>query len=403
MGDAPSAESAPPAASTALALFAMCAPGLERFVSDELRALGAHVVGAEPGGVSFAGDLELLYRANLWLRTAGRVTVRLAEFRARAFGELERRARQLPWERFVGAGRAIRLRVTCRKSRLYHSDAVAQRVADAIRARVGGGEDAVGVEVAGGAGGAADDDDAGAAQLIIVRLLHDRCTLSVDASGALLHARGYRLATARAPLRETLAAALLAASGWDPAGVAPLVDPMCGSGTIAIEAAMQARAIAPGLDRRFAFTAWPDYDAERWTRLVDEARARIRPRAAAPILASDRDAGAIEAAAANAERAGVAADIALSRRAISAIEPPAASAGWIVTNPPYGVRVGEPGRLRDLYAQLGHVARRRCPGWTVALLSPDPRLESHARIPFETVATTRNGGIAVRMVVGKVG
>lgn len=382
---------APGAEAGALRLFAVCAPGLEHFVAAELRALGAAPEETEPGGVSFAGDAELLYRANLWLRTAGRVIARLAEFRARAFGELERRATQQPWERFLSPGRPVRLRVTCRKSRLYHSDAVAERVATAIRARMGS---ALGVEVAGG-----EEDDGENAQLVIVRLLRDQCTLSVDASGALLHQRGYRLATAKAPLRETLAAALLAASGWDPA--APLVDPLCGSGTIAIEGALLARRIAPGLARRFAFMTWPGFDAACWERLVDEARARILPCAPAPIVASDRDAGAIEAAAANAARAGVAGDIALSRRALSAMEPPAAEHGWIVTNPPYGVRVGEPGALRDLYAQLGNVVRRLRPGWTVALLSPDPRLDSRVGVRFETVTTTRNGGLAVRMIVGR--
>lgn len=375
----------------ALRLFAVCAPGLEPFVANELRALGATPEETEPGGVSFAGDAELLYRANLWLRTAGRVIARLAEFHARAFGELERRAALQPWERFLAPGRPVRLRVTCRKSRLYHSDAVAERVAGAIHARMGS---ALGVEVAG-----AEEEDTEDVQLVIVRLLRDQCTVSVDTSGALLHQRGYRLATAKAPLRETLAAALLAASGWDPA--APLVDPLCGSGTIAIEGALLARRIAPGLARRFAFMGWPGFDAARWERLVDEANAGILPRAPAPILASDRDAGAIEAAAANAARAGVADDIALSRRAISAIEPPAAEHGWIVTNPPYGVRVGKPGALRDLYAQLGNVVRRNRPGWTVALLSPDPRLDSRVGIPFQTVATTRNGGLAVRMLVGR--
>jgi putative N6-adenine-specific DNA methylase len=375
----------------ALDLFAVCAPGVEPFAAAELRALGVEPRAQEAGGIAFAGSRDALYRANLHLRTVSRVIARVGAFSALNFAELERRARREPWERWIAPGRAVRLRVTCRKSRLYHSDAVAERLARAIAARLGRD---VHADVA-----TRDEDDAEDAQLVIARLAHDRCTLSVDSSGALLHARGYRLATAKAPLRETLAAALLAASGWN--ARAPLLDPFCGAGTIAIEGALIARCIAPGLARRFAFMEWPDFDRALWTRLIDEARARVLPAAPAPILASDRDAGAIAAAAANAERAGVAADLAFSRRALSAIEPPEAR-GWIVTNPPYGVRVGERGALRSLYAQLGNVARRRCPGWVLTFLSADRRLEAQVGIGLDVVLETRNGGIAVRGVRGVV-
>lgn len=385
---------APSASVEPLALFAICTPGLEPLVHAELLALGVEPGAIEPGGIGFSGPLETVYRANLSLRTASRVLARVGEFRARAFGELERRARQQPWERFLGAGRPVALRVTCRKSRLYHTEGVAERVAGAIEARLGR-------PVRTAAAAASEEEDAGEAQLVVVRLLHDRCTLSVDTSGALLHRRGYRLATAKAPLRETLAAALLQASGWD--ARTPLIDPMCGAGTIAIEAALTARRIAPGLHRRFAFMEWPDFDAALWERLVDEAQAQVLPRAPAPIQASDRDAGAIEAATANAERAGVREDIDFSVRALSAIEPPPV-AGWLVTNPPYGVRVGggESDRLRNLYAQLGNVARRKCAGWTLTFLSAEPRLEAQVGIPLEVVLRTRNGGIAVRGVRGQV-
>ncbi|MBX6331815.1 MAG: class I SAM-dependent RNA methyltransferase, partial [Gemmatimonadaceae bacterium] len=244
----------------ALDLFAVCAPGVEPFAAAELRALGVEPRAQETGGLAFTGSREVLYRANLHLRTVSRVIARVGAFSALNFAELERRARREPWERWIAPGRAVRLRVTCRKSRLYHSDAVAERLARAIAARLGRD---VHADVA-----VREEDDAGDAQLVIARVAHDRCTLSVDSSGALLHARGYRLATAKAPLRETLAAALLAASGWD--ARAPLLDPFCGAGTIAIEGALIARTIAPGLARRFAFMEWPDFDRALWTRLVDE-------------------------------------------------------------------------------------------------------------------------------------
>jgi putative N6-adenine-specific DNA methylase len=226
--------------------------------------------------------------------------------------------------------------------------------------------------------------------------------VSADTSGALLHRRGYRLATAKAPLRETIAAALIAASGWD--GVAPLVDPFCGSGTIPIEAALRARDLAPGAMRTFSAERWPGVSRTLGERVRAELAERSRPAAVGTIAGFDRDAGAIDAAAANAERARVSADLTLAVRSLSAAEFPTGGHGWVVTNPPYGVRVGggDADRIRDLWAQLGHVLRDRAPGWRVALLSPDPALERQLRIPLRVAAVTSNGGIPVRLMVGEV-
>ena len=204
---------------------------------------------------------------------------------------------------------------------------------------------------------------------------------------------------AKAPLRETLAAAALHATGWR--GDTPLIDPMCGSGTIPIEGALIARRVAPGLGRQFAFESWPDFDSGLWHDVVSAAKARAIGSAPAPITGSDRDAGAIQAAISNAERAGVLGDVELSERPISAIQPPPAP-GWVVSNPPYGVRVGERDRLRNLYAQLGNVLRAKCPGWRFALLSADPALERQLRFPLEPILRTSNGGIDVRLVTGEV-
>jgi putative N6-adenine-specific DNA methylase len=393
-----------------LPLFAVAAPGLEPLVAAELAALGITAT-AERGGAAWDGTLAELYTANLQLRTASRILARVGHFRARTFPELERYAGRLPWADFIAPGRAVQLRVSCHKSRLYHEKAVAERVRGAIERVVGPLEATAGGNVAGGRAAVPgtrdeEDDDGEAAQLVVVRFHYDRCTISVDSSGALLHRRGYRQELARAPLRETLAAALIMASGWP--GDAPLVDPFCGSGTIPIESALIARRIAPGLahppgePRSYAFQEWPDYDAPLWYDLVARARAEIRPAAGTPILGSDRDTGAINAAAANAERAGVLADLDLAVRPLSALEPPP-GAGWLVTNPPYGVRVGERAPLRDLYATLGKVARERLPGWHLTLLSADRALERQVRIPLESVLETRNGGIAVRVIRGEVG
>jgi putative N6-adenine-specific DNA methylase len=378
--------------------FAATAPGLEPLVAEELRALG--IAGtAEPGGAAFGGGDDALYRANLHLRTASRVLVRLAEFHARSFFELERHARRVPWERVVARGGAVRFRVTCRKSRLYHSDAVAERLMLAAE-RVGAVEAAA---VARAAGADADDVGEGAdAQLFVVRVLHDRCTVSADSSGALLHRRGYRQAVARAPLRETLAAGVLLAAGWDPA--TPLADPLCGSGTIPIEGALLARRIPPGLTRAreggFAFARWPELDAARWAEVVAEGERAILPRAPAPIVGSDRDAGAVDAAVANAERAGVAADVAIRQAPLSAAPLPPGG-GLIAANPPYGVRASEGRDLRGLYARLGALSREAEGGpRRLALLSPDPRLDGQVGMPVREVLRTTNGGIGVRLVVG---
>jgi putative N6-adenine-specific DNA methylase len=374
------------------------APGLETLALAEARALGLPAeLEAGGGGVAWRGDLRSVLLANAGLRIASRVVVRLAEFEARSFAELERHARQIAWARVVPPGGAARFRVTCKKSKLYHSDAVAQRLADALARALPGVR----------AEGSSASDEEGAdeeAQLFVVRMLRDRCTVSVDSSGALLHRRGYRQATAKAPLRETLAAALVAASGWD--GLSPLVDPFCGSGTIPIEAASIARGNPAGAARTFAAERWPGVSRTLGDRvrseLAAELQGRGRPATLPPILGYDRDAGAVAAALANAERAGVAADVAFAVRSLSAAEFPSGTPGWVVTNPPYGVRVGEADRVRDLWAQLGHVLRQRAPGWRLALLSPDPALERQLGMPLRVVAQTSNGGIPVRLAVGEV-
>jgi len=383
--------------------FAIAAPGLESLVAHELVSLGVADATAVPGGVEFGADAARLAAVQLRTRTATRVIVRLAQFRAKAFHELERAARQVEWARVLPKGAPFRLRVTCRKSRLYHSDAVAERVAAAIVRGVPGATFEQGAHAddeADEATGATPTDGL-PAQLFIVRFDRDTCTISVDAAGELLHRRGYRLAVGRAPLRETLAAAMLVGAEYDAAR--PLVDPMCGSGTIAIEAAMIARRIAPGLARRFASERWPETPAGTWTAARRAAEAEIRPATGAPIIAADRDEGAIANARANAARAGVAEQIEFRVAALSALEVPAAPRGLLIANPPYGVRVGETPALRDLFARLGQVARERCDGWRVVLLSADRALDAQVKLPFTEVLATSNGGIAVRLVAADVG
>jgi putative N6-adenine-specific DNA methylase len=353
--------------------FAVAAPGLAPLVEVELRGLGIKPREVSTAGVEFVATAEQLYAANLWLRTATRIVVRIGQFRVTTFAELERLARKLPWSRFIGPDASVEVRVTCHKSKLYHSDAVAQRIRGAI------------------------GRDEGDATLVVVRLDHDVCTVSIDSSGELLHRRGYRLETAKAPLRETLAAAMLIGSGWDRRS--PLCDPMCGAGTIAIEGALLARGKPPGLHRAFGFMRWPVFDRSVWDLVL--SRVPAAKSTIAPILASDRDAGATAATVANAERAGVAGDIEVRTCALSAIEPPAGP-GWLVTNPPYGERVGEPAAIRDLYARLGQVAQAKCPGWTVALMVSNLRMARQTGLPLAERWRTTNGGIPIALVTGRV-
>ena len=329
----------------------------------------------EDGGVTWQGDARSMMRANLWLRCASRIIVRVAAFRATTFHELERMAKRIPWERFLGPDATADFRVTARKSKLYHSDAIAQRLTEATRSR---GE---------------------RQQLFVVRAVRDHFEISADSSGELLHARGYRQATGKAPLRETLAAALLLGAGWR--GEQALLDPFCGSGTIPIEGAMIARRIAPGLHRDFAFTQWPDFDAPRWESLRQDAHATMLERSAVPIHGSDRDAGAIAASTANAARAGVADNVEWTRRALSGIERLSES-GLVATNPPYGKRVRGGPDVRNVYAQFGNVVRHTLAGWKAAIYTPDARLAGQTRLPLKPEFQTVNGGIRISAWMGEV-
>ena len=386
----------PTASRLPLSIFAICAPGLEEILLSELKGLGVEDSTPIEGGISFHGDLALLYNANLSLRTASRVIVRVAKFHADSFHELERRVKRIKWNEYVTPGSRVQFRVTCKKSRLYHSDAVAERLAESIVRQVGDVDVSSAVSLV-------DDDEVhvasdGPSQLFIVRLVHDECTISADSSGALLHRRGYREASGKAPLRETLAAAMVLSSGWN--GCSPLIDPFCGSGTIPIEAALIARRIPPGMKRDFAFQAWPNYRESVWSDLKSKASEAALERSPVAILASDRDDGVIKLAQKNAERAGVLDDIQFTSRPISALEAPPES-GFLITNPPYGIRVGERKPLKNLYAQLGNVIRKKAANYSIVLLSADKTLERMVGIPFKEILRTRNGGIPVRLLRGK--
>jgi putative N6-adenine-specific DNA methylase len=280
----------------------------------------------------------------------------------------------------------VDVRATCRKSKIYHSEAAAERVAKGIADRL-----KLSTLPTFGEGA---PDEAGGNTSVMVRLDRDHCTVSLDTSGAHLHRRGYRLHAGAAPLRETLAAAMLMMSGWSP-DKEGLIDPMCGSGTLPIEAALLAARIPPGILRTFAFETAPFYDRSVFEETRDRVRRGIRA-AACPIFASDIDETAVGNTIANATRAGVAPYIETARRDAAELQGTEENC-LVICNPPYGKRVGERRNLRDLYHTLGE-RLLQMKSARLAMVTADPTFAAAVGVPFVSVSTPfPNGGIRVRL------
>jgi putative N6-adenine-specific DNA methylase len=360
------------AAPSSLDLFAVAAPGVEPFVARELTALGIpnRIV---DGGVELSGDDEVVWRANLWLRTATRIVARVGEFEAREFAKLRHRAEALPWERFLPPNAAIEISATASRSRLYHTGAIAENLEAAIAGRLGKSAQQPPIKV-------------------LARGIADRWTLSVDTSGELLHRRGWRLDPAEAPLRETLAAALLMACDWD--ATSSLFDPMCGAGTILIEGCAMSMNLAPGLGRSFAFEKWPQFSVEKFQALKDLARSQATP-PRAKIIGSDHAPRAVDAARHNAERAGLLPHIQVSVSDLDRLQPPTEK-GLLLTNAPYGRRIGNPRDLRNLYGKIGRVLKR-FHGWRAGVLLADARLISVMGLKADEAIRLVNGGLKVQL------
>ncbi len=361
-------------------LFATAARGTEGAVRDELRELGFRGVRADRGGVHFGRSLDEGFRATLELRTALRVLLRLASFDAPSEDALYDGVQGVDWSPFLTPRHTLAVRSFCRGSRLTHTQYIAQKTKDAVvdqlRARTG-------------ARPSVDRDDPDVD--LFVHLVDDHATIYADLSGGSLHKRGWRSHPGKAPLKESLAAAVLRLSGWDRAS--PLVDPMCGSGTLAIEAALWARRVSPGLQRgRFGFERWASHDAAASRRVSDlraEARARVLTDAP-PIAGSDIDPDALAGAEKNAAAAGV--SVRWSRASLTSLtssHPPAT----VVTNPPYGERVavGE-----DVAAGLAHVAT--LPGHRVVVLAGAPSTVQRIRIRPSKTLVVMNGDIECRLL-----
>ncbi len=360
--------------------FATCAAGTEVALRDELKALGLYRVRADRGGARFVGELAHGLRACIGSRIASRVLLAIGELDAPDQHALYEGVHALAWEQWLGPTQTLAVSAVSRESAIHHTAFLAQKTKDAIVDRIRERE---------GARPSVDRRRPDVA--IFVHLVRDRARVFLDVSGEALHARGYRSAIGEAPLKETLAAAILALAGWR--GDRPLLDPCCGAGTIAIEADLAARGVAPGIARGLGIERWRSWDEALATALADEReRARAAERATGPLISgSDVDAHAIDAARANAARARSAArfSIASARDA----EVPGAPA-LVIANPPYGERLDDAERALSEIASLA----ARAPGHRLALLLREPPPPRWFPPPLE-VHRLRNGPLEVGLCV----
>ncbi|MBI3542183.1 MAG: RNA methyltransferase [Deltaproteobacteria bacterium] len=386
--------------------FATTAKGIEAVAAEELKLLGAVDVEAGYGGVHFEGDLELLYKACLGVRTATRILMPVRDFAAKNPEMLYDQVRRIKWENYLNPEKTFAVDCTVAGAKalkardgridappapgprggLSHSHYAALKIKDAI------------VDQLRQKQGARPNVDTESPDLRVVAFINnERCVLSFDASGASLHERGYRLRGAKAPLKETLAAAILMLSGWDPR--TPFIDPMCGSGTLVLEAGLMALNIAPGLFRdRFGFFGWPDFDEALWTKVSDEAKAQVRRRVEAPIAGYDADRDAIASALDNAKRAGLSKSVHFEKRTIETLEPAGSAAGTLVVNPPYGERLGEVEELKALYGQLGDLFKQKMKGWTCFIFTGNRELAKSVGLRASRRFELFNGPIDCRLL-----
>jgi putative N6-adenine-specific DNA methylase len=340
-------------------IFLVASPGTEATLCSEAKSLSFVSAELVAGGVTVRGGWPEVWRANLELRGCTRVLARIGLFHAGHLAQLDKLARKFPWNMYLRRDVPVNVEVTCKKSRIYHAGAAAQRIETAIREELK----------------TVISEDA--AVSIKARFENNLCTISIDTSGDSLHKRGHKEAIGKAPMRETLAAHFLRRCRFD--GQETVVDPMCGSGTFGIEAAEMALGLKPGRTREFAFEHLKKFDAEVWNAMrggyvAKETKFRF--------FGSDRDAGAIRMAAANAKRAGVSALMHFQTQSISELTPPDGPPGLVIVNPPYGTRIGDKKPLLALHAALGQTLKTGFAGWRVGLVTTEVSLAKATGLPF---------------------
>lgn len=370
--------------------FAVTAPGLEPLCAAELASPGVYDIQPEPGGVNFSAKLETAMQANLWLATAGRVWLRLKDFRVRLWEDLQRQADSVPWEVFITPGAPLNIQVSLIGSNLKHTGRVAEVVGQAAGKRLRDMGLAPPVPAKPG------DETA---QRLQVRGSDRRASISLDMSGAHLHKRGWRAQGGAAPLREDLAAALLLHCGYD--GSSPLLDPMCGSGTLVIEAAARARRMPPGLGRAFAFESWPCHREAAWNYLKRQAVEQALSQPPALIMGRDSNASAVALARNNAELAGVGQGLVLEKGDFFSAEPPPGP-GLVVMNPPYGKRLGSVRQAQEIARRLGQHLAEAYPGWRCGVVLYLPEWVELLGLKDTSLVTAPFGGLKVTLLSGTV-
>jgi putative N6-adenine-specific DNA methylase len=365
--------------------FATVARGLETLVAQELEQLGAQSV--EPGfcGASFKGDRALLYRVNLWARLPFRILLKLHEFPCQDAADLYQGIQAIDWSPYLNPELTLAVNATGKTDQLNHTHFTALQVKNAI------------VDQQKEAFGERSDVDIHDPDVQIgVHLDREICTVSLDSSGHSLHKRGYRPAVGAAPLKESLAAALIQMSGWQPEQM--FYDPMCGSGTLPLEAALRGLNIAPGLFREgFGFETWIDFDADLLERLIQEAEVTQREILPAPIWGSDRNESVIEQAITNASNCGVLNHVYFSTLDLKDVVAPADS-GVLFCNPPYGERLGRDSDLGAFYKQLGNVMKREFKGWTAFVLSGNKELSQSIGLKSSQRTAVYNGTLPCQLM-----
>lgn len=364
--------------------FAAVPRGGEEVAAAELAALGIADPKVARGGVTFVTDQGGLYRANLWLRTASRILVKLAEFPCATPDELYTGIHGLAWHDLITPAMTLAVDCTVRDSALTHSGFVALKTKDAIVDRIREQ-----------CGSRPNVDTASPDVRINIHVAKNICTVSLDSSGDALDRRGYRLERTEAPLRETLAAAVIALTGWD--GSLPLADPMCGSGTIPIEASLIAARMAPGRQRSFGFQRWRDFDRRLWEGLLREAESNIRQLPLGLISGFDRDSRALTVARRNAATAGFGGQIHFFHTALEDFQPEGEQ-GVVIINPPYGKRLGEEEELKELYCRIGDIMKKRCRGWTGFVLTGNLELAKYIGLRASRRFVLFNGPIECRLL-----
>ena len=371
-------------ADNVLNCFAAVPRGAEELTAAELAQLGIKGAKAIRGGVSFSTDQAGLYRCNLWLRTASRILMKLSEFACSTPDELYAGVHAIAWHELITPLMTVAVDCTLRDSAMTHSGFVALKAKDAIVDRIREH-----------CGSRPNVDTASPDVRVNIHLAKNFCTLSLDSSGESLDRRGYRLERNEAPLRETLAAAVILQTGWD--GKIPLADPMCGSGTIPVEAALFASRVAPGRQRSFGFERWINFDAALWGRLLKEADAGIQPLPVGLVSGYDCDSRALVFARRNADAAGFAGKIHFFHTALEEFQPEG-DKGVVIINPPYGKRMGEEEELKELYCRIGDTLKQRCRGWTGYVLTGNLELAKYIGLKASRRYVLFNGAIECRLL-----